>query len=97
VYVASLLEGFDRGTPTSMRDQRILVLIPVALPPLLVCCLSFYPLATANTTCCQVLAINGLLSRPLNHLSALSHHMLGSGTLISSLDLLVLLLTFLPL
>jgi hypothetical protein len=40
-----------------------------------------YPLASANTTCCQLLAINGLLCRSLDHLSAPPHHMLGYGDL----------------
>jgi len=34
-------------------------------------------LASVNTTCCQVLATNGLLCRSLDHLNASPHHMLG--------------------
>jgi hypothetical protein len=59
-----------------------LVLSPIALLPfLLLVWLPSYPLASANTTCCQVLAINGLLYRSLYHLSALPRHMLGCGDL----------------
>ena len=70
----------------------------IALPPLLIIGLTtLLSLAFAHTTCRHVLAVNGLLCRPLVHLSALSYHMLGYG----DLDLLSgsprFLLMFLPL
>jgi hypothetical protein len=48
---------------------------------LLLVWLPSYSLASANTTCCQVLAINVLLRHSLDHLSAPPHHMLGCGDL----------------
>jgi hypothetical protein len=48
---------------------------------LLLVWLSSYSLASANTTCCQVLAISVLLRHSLDHLSVSPHHMLGCGDL----------------
>jgi hypothetical protein len=63
-------------------SPRGLVLSPNALLPiLLLVWLPSYPLASTNTTCCQVLAISNLLCRFLDHLSAPPHHMPGCGDL----------------
>jgi hypothetical protein len=89
--VTLLLEGIDACTSAPVRACRGLVLSLFALPPHLVIDLvTPYPSAYANTTCCQMLAINGFLCRPLNHLSAPSHHMLGYG----DLDLLLWISSF---
>ena len=79
--VTSLLEGIDLSTLASIRSRFVLVFSLVTLPPLAVVLLPSYPLASAITTCCQVLAMNGFLCRSLDHLSVLPHHMLGCGNL----------------
>ena len=74
----SFLKASMQAFPLPCAPPRALVLSSVALLPiLLLVWLPSYPLASANTTCCLVLATNGLLCRSLHHLSVLPHHMLG--------------------
>ena len=78
----SFLKASMQAYPLSCAPPRALVLSSVALLSiLLLVWLPCYPLASANTTCCLVLATNGLLCRSLHHLSASPHHMLGGGDL----------------
>ena len=78
----SFLKASMQAYPLLCMPPHTLVLSSVALLPiLLLVWLLSYPLAYANTTCCLVLAISGLLYRSLRHLSASPHHMLGGGDL----------------
>ena len=91
VHVISLLEGIDTSTPIPDRVGATLwSLYLLSHPILLSVSQPSYHLASANTTCCQVLAINDLFRRPLDHLSAPPHYMLGYG----DLDLLLWIFSF---
>ena len=82
VDVTLLLEDIDASTPAFVRAlTRPYALLCCSLPILLLVWLTSYPLASANTTCSQVLVVHGLLCHSLDHLSASPHHILGCGDL----------------
>lgn len=82
VDIHPLLDVIDASTPASPHTRCDLVLSSIALPPYLVIgVVTLLPLGFYKHSCCQVLAFNGLLCRPLHLLSHSPHHMLGYGDL----------------